>query len=75
MLNRRQFLSSGGLVLAGTALSSQTLFAAGKDSSGAYVCQRPPVDKRCFVSQAVEETIKTTKPKIKDAKLAWMFEN
>ena len=75
MLNRRQFLSTGGLVLAGTALSSQTLFAAGKDSSGAYVCQRPPVDKRCFVSKAVEETIKTTKPKIKDAKLAWMFEN
>jgi hypothetical protein len=33
------------------------------------------VDKRTFVSEAVEETIRQVKPQIRDAKLAWMFEN
>ncbi len=42
---------------------------------GKYVSQRPPVNKRKFTSKAVEATIARVKPKIKDEKLAWMFEN
>lgn len=41
----------------------------------AYVSRRPPMDKRTFVSEAVEETIRQVKPQIRDPKLAWMFEN
>ena len=33
------------------------------------------IDKRRFVSRAVEVIIKEVKPKIKDEKLRWMFEN
>jgi len=40
-----------------------------------YVSNRPATGKRNFTSEAVEAVIKTTKAKIKDQKLAWMFEN
>jgi uncharacterized protein len=40
-----------------------------------FVSQRPPVDKRKFVSRAVEETIAQVKATIGDPELAWMFEN
>jgi uncharacterized protein len=41
----------------------------------AFVSQRPPVEKRKFVSRAVEETIAQVKASIGDPELAWMFEN
>ena len=40
-----------------------------------YVCKRPAPGKRQFTSEAVEKAIATTKAKLKDPKLAWMFEN
>ncbi|HOK67135.1 MAG TPA: glycoside hydrolase family 125 protein [Anaerohalosphaeraceae bacterium] len=40
-----------------------------------YISRRPPLEKRTFVSEAVEETIRRVKPQIRDPKLAWMFEN
>ena len=40
-----------------------------------YVCQRPKPEERHFTSKAVEEVIAGTKKKLKDPKLAWMFEN
>ncbi|MEN1682037.1 MAG: glycoside hydrolase family 125 protein [Planctomycetota bacterium] len=40
-----------------------------------YPSRRPPVDERCFTSQAVEQTIRRIKPAIADEELAWMFEN
>ena len=39
-----------------------------------YVCQRPKPEERHFTSKAVEEVIAGTKKKLKDPKLAWMFE-
>ncbi len=39
------------------------------------VSRRPPVEKRTFVSEAVEEMIRQVKSRIRDPKLAWMFEN
>lgn len=43
--------------------------------SGTYISQRPPVEKRNFVSSAVEATIATVSQAIADPELAWLFEN
>lgn len=40
-----------------------------------YATNRPEVSKRLFVSKAVEEKIAYVKLLLKNAKLAWMFEN
>ena len=84
MTTRRNFLKSGGLSLAGL-LVGQKSFAHLTESAtpGAplvsntlqYTCQRPAPEKRQFTSAAVEKAIQTTKAKLKDPKLAWMFEN
>lgn len=77
MINRRQFLKKGGIALAGLALSPRILFAndAAPESLETYINQRPDVSKRCFTSKAIEAKIAAIKPRIKDKKLAWMFEN
>ncbi len=41
----------------------------------AFVCNRPKLDKRCFVSVAVDELIEKIKAEIEDDQVAWMFEN
>ena len=84
MTTRRNFLKSGGLSLAGL-LVGQKSFAHLAESAtpGAplvsntlqYTCQRPAPEKRQFTSAAVEKAIQATKAKLKDPKLAWMFEN
>lgn len=40
-----------------------------------FVSKRPPVEKRKFVSTAVEQTITDVKSRIKDEEIAWLFEN
>ncbi len=40
-----------------------------------YISCRPPVDKRHFVSQAVEKKIAETTAQLTNKKLAWMFAN
>ena len=40
-----------------------------------YVSLRPSASKRSFISKAVDAAIEEAKPKIKDEKLRWMFEN
>lgn len=49
-------------------------FSSGK-TDDKYRSLRPSVANRCFVSEAVDNTIEEAKGKIKDAKLRWMFEN
>ena len=44
-------------------------------TSGAFISQRPSVEKRNFVSTAVETTIETVSQAIADPELAWLFEN
>ncbi|WP_321438038.1 glycoside hydrolase family 125 protein [uncultured Bacteroides sp.] len=79
MTTRRDFLKKGGLGLASLALGgsldvySKTVSGILKDEK--YISQRPELSKRHFTSKAVEETIVKIKKKIKDPKLAWMFEN
>jgi meiotically up-regulated gene 157 (Mug157) protein len=49
---------------------SSSAFAASR-----FTSQRPPVGKRKFTSPAVEALIASTKKKIADPELAWLFEN
>ncbi|WP_430972186.1 glycoside hydrolase family 125 protein [Sunxiuqinia rutila] len=74
MRTRRDFLKKGTLTVTGLAVAgSGSLLAASKPAS--YVTNRPASGERHFTSKAVEETIVATKARLKDPKLAWMFEN
>lgn len=79
MVTRRDFIKKSGLALAGLALSGSPLkkvFADPKvKKEWNYVCLRPRLEERRFISPAVEEVITKIKKQLKDAKLAWMFEN
>lgn len=44
-------------------------------STSGFVSQRPPVEKRNFISPAVEATIEKVSQSIADPELAWLFEN
>lgn len=72
MTTRRKFIQTGSVAAVGLSLGIQS---AGGVSKKGYISQRPPKAKRKFISQAVEETIRKVKNKIKDPELAWMFEN
>ena len=67
----------GGLSLAALAVNGRQLAMAqgAPKSASALASNRPKAAERKFVSKAVEQTIAEVKAKIKDPKLAWMFEN
>ncbi|MFN8400337.1 MAG: glycoside hydrolase family 125 protein [Anaerolineales bacterium] len=44
-------------------------------STSGFVSQRPPVEKRNFISPAVEATIEKVCQSIADPELAWLFQN
>jgi len=77
MVTRRKFIINSSITAIGTSLYltnpvfSNTFLS---DTSN-YISKRPPLGKRKFVSEAVEQTIKNTKKKIADPELAWLFEN
>lgn len=73
MTTRRNFIRNSSLSLAAMAVAGSGKLLAGSLSGVTYVSKRP--EKPHFTSKAVEETIKATKAKIGDPKLAWMFEN
>ena len=74
MTTRRDFIKKGSLTVAGLSVAgSGSLLAASVGQK--FTSNRPAANQRNFVSDAVENAIKTTKAKIKDPKLAWMFEN
>lgn len=77
MTTRRNFLKRGTLGLAALAINPSWAKESlqSQVSSKGYVSKRPLLNKRNFQSKAVEETILRIKSKIKDPKLAWMFEN
>lgn len=72
METRREFVKKMGI--ASVALASG-FPAIGNIFGPAFVSNRPPVNKRCFTSKAVEETITNVKNAMADDELAWMFEN
>ncbi|HEX7584014.1 MAG TPA: glycoside hydrolase family 125 protein [Prolixibacteraceae bacterium] len=75
MTTRRDFICTGGLTVAGLAIVGKVKLMAASANELSYVSKRPSPDKRKFTSVAVEKTIQQTKAKLKDPKLAWMFEN
>jgi len=75
MTTRRNFIRTSGLTIAGLAIASSGKLLASSLNDIIYVTKRPAADKRNFTSTAVEKTIQQTKAKLKDPKLAWMFEN
>jgi uncharacterized protein len=71
MMNRREALRTAGVVAAGLVTGLGKMQGAGKE----YSSMRPPVDKRHFVSDAVEATIDRVAKAIADDEVAWMFRN
>lgn len=75
MTTRRNFIRTSGLTVAGLAIAGSGSLLASSLKEVTYISKRPALDKRNFTSKAVEKTIQETKAKLKDPKLAWMFEN
>lgn len=75
MITRRDFLLKSSLVVAGTAVSKSMLGNLVFPMPVNYRSKRPPVSQRNFTSEAVEANLQRVKARIKDPKLAWMFEN
>jgi meiotically up-regulated gene 157 (Mug157) protein len=83
MTTRRNFLKTGSLSLAGLLAGGKVYPAiTSSDASNPFpsvtddfVSRRPAPGERKFSSKVVDETITAYKKRIKDAKLAWMFEN
>ncbi|MDR0422840.1 MAG: glycoside hydrolase family 125 protein [Proteiniphilum sp.] len=77
MTTRRNFIKKTAAGL--TALAIHPAWASpspkGASVKQNYVSNRPAAASRHFTSTAVEQTIAKVKAKIKDPKLAWMFEN
>ncbi len=77
MTTRRNFIKKTTLAL--TALAVHPSRAAASVTRTAqrprFVSKRPAVASRRFQSAAVEKTIARVKARIRDPKLAWMFEN
>lgn len=73
-MDRRTFITK-------TSLASAAVFAfpsflkATNLNMLMYESKRPPVSERKFISETIEDLIKSTKKIIQDPELAWMFEN
>ncbi|MCT4586321.1 MAG: glycoside hydrolase family 125 protein [Carboxylicivirga sp.] len=72
MTSRRDFLKNLSLGVGGMMVA-KSAFAGDKKS--VYVTKRPSLEERNFSSPVIEKVIADTKKKIKDPKLAYMFEN
>lgn len=73
MPTRRDFLK---LMSTATAAGMAGIALPGLANGAAnYTSKRPPIAKRKFTSQAVEQQLARVKASIADPKLAWMFEN
>lgn len=75
MKNRREMLKQFGAAFVGLSFIPKATKSANSFFVNEFVSQRPPIEKRNFVSEAVEATITRIKKDISDTELAWMFEN
>lgn len=72
---RRTFLRHSSLFLIGTAMAPARSMVLPLFAETAFESKRPPVEKRTFLSEEVEKTIRQVKALIADEELAWLFEN
>jgi uncharacterized protein len=75
MTTRRHFIRTGSFAVAGLTIAGSKNLQVNTVQNTGYVSKRPSPDKRKFTSAAVEKTIQQIKARLKDPKLAWMFEN
>lgn len=75
MLNRKTFIKHSGMAAAALAMQRMPGFAMASITGNEFTSNRPPVNERKFISEAVEQKIIEAKKRIKDKELAWMFEN
>jgi meiotically up-regulated gene 157 (Mug157) protein len=72
MTNRRSFIKNVALSSAAVAIG---LPSQSGEHFPPFISKRPPLAKRRFSSQAVEDTIVQVKKAMADEELAWLFEN
>jgi len=75
MTTRRNFIRTSGLTITGLTIAGSGKLLASTLNGMSYISKRPTPEKRNFTSPAVEKVIQQIKAKLKDPKLAWMFEN
>ncbi|SDJ98038.1 hypothetical protein SAMN05421823_101574 [Catalinimonas alkaloidigena] len=73
-MNRRTFLKSNSVVLAGSAVLPAGL-SFPHFRGDTFTSNRPAVNARNFTSPAVEATLKAVKKAIRNPELSWLFEN
>jgi uncharacterized protein len=75
-MERRKFIINNGLALGAlTLMPANSLFLKDLVQEKKFISNRPPKDKRTFLSEQVEKTILDIKSSIADKEIAWMFEN
>jgi meiotically up-regulated gene 157 (Mug157) protein len=75
-MERRKFIIDNSIVLGALAMAPVGFSIANYFShSMDFISNRPPWEKRTFISEEVERTIQQVKSSIADKELAWMFEN
>ena len=72
-MKRRNFIKN--TTLAGMGLPLSNILANNIYPEDNFISNRPPLSKRTFTSEAVEDLIVFIKNQIKDKELSWMFEN
>ena len=72
-MKRRNFIKNTTLASMGLPLSN--ILANKIYHEDNFISNRPPLNKRTFTSEAVEDLIVFIKNQIKDKELSWMFEN
>ena len=72
-MKRRNFIKN--TTLASMGLSLFDISATNINIEDNFISNRPPVNKRTFTSEAVENLIVFIKNRIEDKELSWMFEN
>lgn len=75
MIKRRLFIKNSGIAAASIALIQIPGLSHAFLSEEKFLSNRPQIQGRKFVSEAVEKKIIEAKAKIKDKELAWIFEN
>ncbi len=64
-----------GVYAAGFTMLNDNIRVDKIQSDKIYVSQRPPVNKRLFTSEVIEQKIQEVKKMLTNPKLIWMFEN
>lgn len=75
MIKRRTFIKNSSLAAASVALCQLPGFALAFNPDEKFISNRPSLQDRKFMSDAVEKKLVEAKKVIKDKELAWMFEN